>query len=207
MEYRLKSLVSTIENALNYHFKLFCNTNIDHVNFKIIQEACTFTIPVGYNFLQVAIVLNWYRQKFQAKFWFLVTAWNLINMCICWKEKSCLSFLFRILSQIRYWYLGSFTCGLIQKQWCEQRSKTSESSDKFFRTQRFNSLSGLIWVNSEQMHTQKFDWERRMQWQSGVRTPCTSAYLVTLTHGLISFRNWSVITWRWRIEHLKGCIN
>ena len=44
-----------MENALNYHFNLFSNTNVDHVNFKIIQEACTFAIPVGYNFFQVAI--------------------------------------------------------------------------------------------------------------------------------------------------------
>ena len=61
MEFRLKSSVSTVENALNYHFNFFCNTNVDHVNFKIIQEACTFARPIGYNFFQVAIVLNWYR--------------------------------------------------------------------------------------------------------------------------------------------------
>ena len=110
--------------------------------------------------------------------------------------------------QIRYWYLGSLTCGLIPATmvWTKKQGIWIIWLKKFCEARRFNGLTWHIWVSSEQMHTRQFGWERRMQWQYGVRTACTGAYLVSLTHGLISCRNWSIIAWR-RDEHWKGCMN
>ena len=110
--------------------------------------------------------------------------------------------------QIRYWYLGSLTCGLIPATmvWTKKQGIWIIWLKKFCEARRFNGLTWHIWVSSEQMHTRQFGWERRMLWQYGVRTACTGAYLVSLTHGLISCRNWSIIAWRWD-EHWKGCIN
>lgn len=111
-------------------------------------------------------------------------------------------------AQIWCWYLDSLTCGLIPgtRVWTKKRDSWTIWLKMLCKARGFDCLIWLIWVSSEQMPILQFGWERRMQWQSGVRTACTGAYLVFLTHGLMSCQNWSVVVWRQGNKSQKRCI-